>query len=137
MSDTKVRIVSNVPRMYQATRTAMGQATEVATRYAAREAERLASQGFAPPASRPGDPPKMRTQELRKIEGSVRIKEDKKGVLGIYGTDVDYGLWVELGTSEMAPRPFLRPALDKAIKEVPAILRKAFQRNYRISGGLK
>ncbi len=31
----------------------------------------------------------------------------------VIGTNVDYGVFLELGTSRMAPRPFLRPAFEK------------------------
>lgn len=37
--------------------------------------------------------------------------------LGLYvdvGTDVEYAIFVELGTSRMSAQPFLRPALDAA-----------------------
>lgn len=133
-----VRVVSNVPRMYRATQDAMGQATELAVRYAAREATRLTSAKFYPPASSPGQPPAQRQQELsQSISGTVRVFQDKKGWVGMFGTSVDYGLYLELGTSEMAPRPFLRPALDKTVKDMPDILRKAFRKSYRISGGMK
>lgn len=136
---SKVTMRSNARRMMSATVRAMDEATEFATQYAAREAERLTSQRFYPPASQPGKPPHQRTQELsQSIPGSVgRVRANKNEVVWKFGTTVDYGLYLELGTSDMAPRPFLRPALSKTIREMPGIMRKAFKREYRISGGLQ
>lgn len=41
------------------------------------------------------------------------------------GTDLEYGLYLELGTSKMAARPFLRPALKRTAKKVLQIFKKA------------
>lgn len=39
------------------------------------------------------------------------LTEDGEGLVAIVGTDVEYGIYVELGTSRMAAQPFLLPAL--------------------------
>lgn len=39
------------------------------------------------------------------------IDRDGDGLVGIVGSDVDYAVFVELGTSRAAAKPFLRPAL--------------------------
>lgn len=64
-----------------------------------------------PPPSIPGQGPAVRTGRLR---GSItwRLGEDSEGVYADIGTNVLYGPYVELGTSRMAPRPYLRPALE-------------------------
>lgn len=41
------------------------------------------------------------------------------------GTDINYGLYLELGTSKMSPRPFLRPALQRTRSKVNQIFRQA------------
>ena len=46
------------------------------------------------------------------IEGEVGLESGK--VIGRVGTDVDYGVYVEQGTSRMAAQPWLRPAALQA-----------------------
>ena len=133
---TKVRVVKHSPRVYRATQTAMGQAMEFTLEYAVREARDLTSRPF-PPKSEPGEPPRQRTGELKQSIKVLDVTEAKTYVLGIFGTTIDYGRWLELGSTEMAARPFLRPALDLTIKEVPKRLKKAFGRTFRISGAAK
>ena len=58
-----------------------------------------------PPASVPGEPPHRRSGRLTK---SVRIKATKAG---LNVRTVSYGFYLEGGTSNMAPRPFIRPVL--------------------------
>ncbi|KKN71424.1 hypothetical protein LCGC14_0421460 [marine sediment metagenome] len=41
------------------------------------------------------------------------------------GTDVNYGLYLEVGTNKMAKRPFLRPALKMTRRKVKTIFQKA------------
>lgn len=47
------------------------------------------------------------------------LARDDAGIFGWVGTDVEYAPYVELGTSRMAARPYLRPALAEALG-VPA-----------------
>jgi HK97 gp10 family phage protein len=63
--------------------------------------------------SEPGGGPAVRTGRLR---GSItwRLGKDAISVYADIGTSVFYGPFVELGTSRMEARPFLRPALDAA-----------------------
>ena len=63
--------------------------------------------------SAPGGGPAVRTGRLR---GSIswRLGEDEAGLFADIGTSVTYGVYVEKGTSRMAPRPFLVPALMAA-----------------------
>jgi len=46
------------------------------------------------------------------IEGDVGLESGK--VVGRVGTDVEYGIYVEQGTSRMAAQPWLRPAALQA-----------------------
>lgn len=61
-------------------------------------------------ASAPGDGPAVDTGRLR---ASITRETGKVGsvLVARVGTDVKYAKWLELGTSKMSPRPFLRPAL--------------------------
>ncbi len=38
-----------------------------------------------------------------------------QGLIADVGSDLDYAPFVEYGTSEMAPQPYLGPAVDKAV----------------------
>lgn len=64
-------------------------------------------------ASGTGGGPGVRTGRLR---GSIawRLGKDARSPYVDIGTAVHYGPFVELGTSRMAARPFLRPALEAA-----------------------
>lgn len=63
--------------------------------------------------SQPGRGPAVRTGRLR---GSItwRLGRDVVGLFADVGTAVEYAPYVELGTSRMSARPFLRPALAAA-----------------------
>lgn len=70
-------------------------------------------------ASSPGEPPAVATGQLRQsIKGSVETGE---GLVGLVGTDLEYGKELEYGRKNMAPRPFLRPSFERseeAVKEI-------------------
>jgi len=38
---------------------------------------------------------------------------------------VHYGIYQELGTSKMRARPFIRPAVEQAMRELPAAIQKS------------
>lgn len=64
-------------------------------------------------ASAPGDPPAAQTGHLR---GSVQVdlsRLQESNPRGRAGTNVNYGLFLELGTRKMAPRPWARPTARK------------------------
>lgn len=42
------------------------------------------------------------------------LAQDGKGLLALIGTNVEYAIFVELGTSRAAAQPYLRPALRAA-----------------------
>lgn len=78
--------------------------------------------GYSPPPSMPGETPHIETGELK---DSIRI-EQKRDVLGHYAAawvilfDSPYAAALEFGYSprNLAPRPFIRPAVEQAAGEV-------------------
>jgi len=69
-------------------------------------------------ASRPGEPPRARTGLLMK---SIFYSVDQGSMTAIVGTSLKYGLYLELGTSRMAARPFIRPAIDRVRQKLDAL----------------
>ena len=76
-----------------------------------------------PPESFPSMPPHLRTGALRR---SVRIDSVEPGrvtiAIGGPGTLVPYAGYLEFGTSEMEPRPFVQPILERITPEIPNII---------------
>lgn len=66
-----------------------------------------------PPASMPGSPPHKRHGRLQSSI-SWELGSDGEGLYADIGTNVEYGRYLELGTDQMAARPYLRPALTAA-----------------------
>lgn len=64
-----------------------------------------------PPASTPGEPPHKRTGNLL---SRIDHEFDNDGLVGRVGSNLDYARFLELGTEKMEPRPYLRPAMDRA-----------------------
>jgi len=58
--------------------------------------------------SKPGEPPRVQTGTLRR---SITHELSKAVPVARVGTNVVYGKHLELGTRNMAPRPFMRPAM--------------------------
>ena len=88
-------------------------------------------------ASRPGEPPAIDTGVLRasmmsevvksgtNVTGKVGPDVEHIAAKAPVGTNVEYGFYLEMGTSKMQPRPFLRPALHRTRKKVVKIFRDA------------
>ena len=69
--------------------------------------------------SAPGHAPHMRTGILSGRHIFWRLKPGNQYAVEI-GTSVLYGVWLELGTSRMAARPYIRPTF---VEQFPRILR--------------
>ncbi len=71
-------------------------------------------------ASAPGEPPAVRTGGLRfSIENhGARVIQEDKSIKGQVGTDLLYGLWLEMGTSKMLPRPWLEPTFRRCTERI-------------------
>ena len=72
-------------------------------------------------ASAPGQPPASRLGELRQSVKTA-LKTEGRKIIGMVGTDKEYGKILEFGSRFMAARPWLRPSFDKALPKVKAIL---------------
>ena len=60
-------------------------------------------------ASRPNYPPNVDTGALRASIRAIRVNENVRWV----ADGVEYGVWLESGTSRMAARPFMNPAFRR------------------------
>ncbi len=69
------------------------------------------------PASKPGEAPHRRTGTLAR---SIAYEVSK--TTARVGTNVKYGKFLETGTSKMAARPYLRPAINKNQRAIKKIL---------------
>lgn len=73
-------------------------------------------------ASKPGFAPNSDTGRLvRGIDWTV----DESTLTGQVGTNVKYGAWLEFGTKDMEPRPWLLPAFKKNLKNIKKIMTQA------------
>lgn len=91
--------------------------------------EREAKESIVGPSdevSAPGDPPKVKTGRLR-ASITHRLQYEGDQIVGEIGTNVEYALPLEFGTTRMAARPFMGPALDKHEEEIYADINKAEQ----------
>lgn len=76
-----------------------------------RRATAVANQARLNASRRPG--PMVDTGRLRSSI-TYAVGNDSEGIYADVGTNVDYGLYLELGTSRMPPYPYLAPALEAA-----------------------
>jgi len=75
------------------------------------------------------------------LKKSIKIRNNRseKGIISFKigptsdkkkGTDVFYGRFVEFGTSKMAAKPFMRPALDESENEVLDVVINGIQSKF-------
>lgn len=76
--------------------------------------------------SKPGEPPKKQTARLFKSI-TQGVETTPNALIVRVGTNVKYGRFLELGTSKMSPRPFLRPALQRHAAQFPEVVARAFR----------
>ena len=77
-------------------------------------------------ASKPYTPPNSDTG--RAVQ-SIKFDFTKAGMTGRVGTNLRYLAWLEFGTEDIQPRPWLSTALLKASKEVAEIFSKHLKRS--------
>ena len=78
-------------------------------------------------ASKPGEPPHLRTGTLRRSIDQETFRRGRDFV-GRVGTNLKYGAFLEYGTRRMQPRPYLRPSLDAQRGRIASRLAAAFKR---------
>lgn len=72
--------------------------------------------------SPPGTPPNTDTGRLVQ---SIKFERDKNAYL--VGTNLKYGAWLEFGTRDMAPRPWLSVAFARVTKDLKLFYDKAME----------
>lgn len=74
-------------------------------------------------ASAPGEPPAVRTGRHLSMWDFTFSKD---GTVGRVGNTLKYALYLERGTSKMAPRPTLKPGLTENESKISRALRRPF-----------
>ena len=69
--------------------------------------------------SSPGEPPAVRTGRLKESTTAEQHKDYATIDIG-----AEYAEWLEFGTSKIAPRPFVRPAVQRLENDIPALAKK-------------
>jgi HK97 gp10 family phage protein len=69
-------------------------------------------------ASAPGEAPAVETGNLK---NSVRVLE-ANAERAVLGATAEYAAYLEFGTRHMAPRPYMRPAVDEHIGEIEEVM---------------
>jgi HK97 gp10 family phage protein len=122
------RAMSGLPR---AVRKEAGRAVFVAADTVKAEAQRLVSTGATSGAnhvpSRPGEPPNTDTGQLQRGIVSRRTGDLKAEVM----SSAEYSAALEFGTSRMAARPFMRPALAKSRRKILRLFDKVKEKVLR------
>jgi len=113
------------------TRKEAGRAVFVAADIVKAEAQHLVSQGSTSGQnhvpSRPGEPPNTDTGQLQRGILSRRTGELSAEVM----SSAPYSAALEYGTSRMAERPFMRPALNKSRRKIIRLFDKVKEKVLR------
>lgn len=83
--------------------------------------------------SAPGEPPNADTHVLDRSITTTRVEPLKVEV----SADAPYAAHLEFGTSRMAPRPYMAPAVARKRKEVTELIRRAVKRAVDKNGGVR
>lgn len=99
------------------------------------EAKRLLGLKGPGVRSLPGEPPAVQTGNLRRSM-ATSVEERGNVIAAQIGPQADYGAHLELGTATVAPRPFLRPALDEKAAEATKAIRDSIANAIRAVPGV-
>lgn len=108
-------------RMWQATQLVRNQVLETLSGERTGRRYRVPGTQVYYTASAPGEAPAVRTGHLRQ-NIKTEVVADGRTVRGRVGTDVEYGAHLELGTSKMAPRPWLERSFKEVEEDVKQVL---------------
>ncbi len=72
--------------------------------------------------------------DTARLVGSVQVNTDANGVT--VGTTLEYGKWLEHGTSKMGARPWLIPALENNPRAIEALFKRKIDKITREDGQL-
>jgi HK97 gp10 family phage protein len=100
-------------------------ATDLITKEAALSITKGSISGKKHVPSRPGQPPNADTRQL---DTSIVTIPHRETMSCQSVAQAPHAIFMELGTSRIAPRPFMRPALANNTKEVNAIISAAVKR---------
>lgn len=108
-------------RMWQATQIVRNKVLETLSGERSGRRYRVPGTNVYYTASAPGEPPAVRTGNLRKSI-KTEIASEGRVIKGRVGTDLDYGRKLEYGTRHMAPRPWLERSFKEAEEDVKDVL---------------
>ena len=119
MANVNISVKSNADIFRNALPAQIGQALEAIGLTAEKHAvEEISKVVYDTPES----PNYVRTGRLRNS-----ISHARDDTSAYVGTNVEYAAYVELGTSKMKPRPYLRPAVQNYVDEYKEIVKTALQ----------
>ncbi len=67
-------------------------------------------------ASAPGEPPAIRTGQLRASVSDPQVMKVGSTLVGKITISAPYAEFLERGTSRVAPRPFIQPAVEEILR---------------------
>lgn len=80
-------------------------------------------------ASAPGETPAVDTGVLVNSIASELAETSETSATANVGTGIEYGVYLEFGTSKMQPRPFMRPAIDNNKERIISTVRNYAKRS--------
>ena len=120
MANVEVKLESNMDAVLEALGELLGQAMIAIGMTAESNAKQEITKAvYDTPESKSGY---VRTGRLR---NSITYGVDTAEPAVYIGTNVEYGPFVELGTSKMAARPFLKPAVENYGEQYQDLLQQA------------
>lgn len=125
--DATIDGLENLMRKLEAKQAQVKRATKRGITKACLIVEAYAKENMTPESpSSPGEPPAVVTGTLR-ASITHRVEDEDSEAVGYVGTNVQYAQPLEFGTSKMAARPFLFPALEKNREKVVAAIKEELE----------